>query len=559
MSRNIRFVAPLLLIAAVAFAGCGDSGTSGPAPTGPFALEAAPADDLANLCPEGAIAFVRIENLKALDAEILKLVMVVAPEEANDASVLTNIGNMLGNPTLDGLALDKPAGIAIFMGPGGPAPVAIMPLADKAAFEAKTAGNPSVKVIGDYAAWSPSPNLLETVKAGGKASALAASVMAGDIAVAVNMAAVQPLRAPMFDQMDQAVDMMKQQVPGPAGEMYVGMAGAFKTIMTDAGEFGMAATLEDGKLDVAYRYVAKEGSETAKKIAAGKASGKSLLGYIDGGDFMVVEMMVSGESMWSWFGGFYESMFASADPEALTMLRKSFMLMDGVAAGVSFDGGFSETFVMGITDEKEYEELLEAMPKLFATMMESMKSGMPEGADLPMDMEFSAEETWEHAGVTVRNFSMKIALKDMPGMSPDDSATAKKMIAKLLVGETIEYHIGLVNGHAVGVVGANAAERTAALIDRVKSGKPGDRPAAMARATAGFPSDTVMVFTMDFASLLKLVSDIEKIPVEIRQKLANPPAGLNLSGFVTNDGKAVGYGVRYDLMAIATYIKSFME
>jgi len=558
MSRKPCFITPLLLVAALALVGCGDGGGNGSAGTGPFALEKAPADTLATMCPDGALAFIRINNLKAIEGEIKGLAGAVNPAAAEEASILKNLGMMMGNPDLDGVAVDKPTGIALFMGGMGPMPAVIVPLSDKAAFEAKVGQNPSVKVVGDYAAWAPDPSILEGVKAGGEASKLASSLMAADVAIAVDMTVAQPLMAPMFGQMDQIVSMIQQQMPGPVGGMYGDMASSFKRIMNDAGELGIAANLADGKLDIVYRYVAKDGSETAKKIAAGISEGKSLMGYIDDADFAAMEMRGSGEAMWDWFGSMYESMFAGADPEVLDMLKKSFTLLDGIALGISMDGGISETFVMGVKDEKEYEKILDTMPKLFGSMMDSMKNMMPGGEELPMDMSFSQGETWEHAGVKVRSYSFKMAMKDMPGMPPEASDAMKKMMTKLFGSESMDYHVAIVNGHAVGVVGAKARERTAALIEKVKSGKAGDAPAAFAAATKGFPGNTDMVLHLDFGSLLKMISDMPEIPPPLQQQFANPPAGLGMSAYLANDGKAVSFGMRYDLKAVMTFIGQFV-
>jgi hypothetical protein len=50
-----------------------------------------------------------------------------------------------------------------------------------------------------------------------------------------------------------------------------------------------------------------------------------------------------------------------------------------------------------------------------------------------------------------------------------------------------------------------------------------------------------------------------EIQPEIQKRLTSPPTGLGMSGFVSNDGKAVSFGMRYDLKTLVTYISSFMK
>ncbi|MEN8148880.1 MAG: hypothetical protein ABFS86_03600 [Planctomycetota bacterium] len=567
MSRSLRIVAPLLLIAALAIAGGSqvagslfaqeEAPVAPAAPAGPETPAGPPT--LANLVPEGALAFIRINDLAKLDAEVLELVKIIEPEEVDDASIKANLGKVMSNPDLEGVDLDQPVGIAMFMSAMGPMPIVIMSLSDPAAFSVRTAGNESVKVVGPFAAWARSPGVLEGVKVAEKPSPLFAQLRDGDVSVAVNMEVVGPMIIPMLGQLDMIVEMIRQQAGDAVGDMYAGMVAEMKTAIADTAGLNVAANLRGGKLDVTYRYVPKEGSATAKKIAEAKVTRKSYLGYIDSADFMAIDMKVPGSELWESFASIYGGMFK--DPEMLEMVKQSFLLLDGMAVGISFDGGASETFAMGVTNEEEYAKLIDLMPKHFDEMMKSMAEMMPEGQELPFDMGFTQGEPWEYGGVKVRSFSIKMAMKESesPEVPPEAVDAMKKMFAKMLGGETIDYHLAILDGMAVGAVGVGARERTVALIEMVKSGRPGLPPAAVASAMAGFPADAHMKFFMDVSPLLRLISDLPKIPEEAKPLLANAPAGLGLSFYVAKDGAAVDLGYRVDLKLIASYAAKWVQ
>ena len=98
-----------------------------------------------------------------------------------------------------------------------------------------------------------------------------------------------------------------------------------------------------------------------------------------------------------------------------------------------------------------------------------------------------------------------------------------------------------------GAVGAGARERTAALIENVKSGKMDQLPGPVASALAGFPVDSHTRFNVDFGPLLRLMSDVvPDMPDEARSLLANPPAGLGQgSGRLGGrQGRCAALGVR---------------
>jgi hypothetical protein len=171
-------------------------------------------------------------------------------------------------------------------------------------------------------------------------------------------------------------------------------------------------------------------------------------------------------------------------------------LGDGLAMtfkGGSGDSPFSFKSVIRIDDEKAYASVVEEQMKMMANGMFDKIY-----AAFGMNMHLAAKsETSEYEGVKVGKAMIEFSMGD------GDSEQAK-MIRKMF-GEGLEYSWAVVNGHAVEAMGKSSGKAVRGMIDRIKSGAPGELSPELMQAYDVFMADKTDEPENDFGGTINIV------------------------------------------------------
>jgi len=578
MIRRLTLPLLLLLVAGLVLPACGkdengttDSGSGDGKEMRTSEKPAATGDTLSRLCPEGAMAFIRIESLADIDEEVAGLVRIFDERAAAEAVPSKGLEQVIPNPGLPGLSRDRPVGVALFMSGQGPVPVMLLPLDSRDEFQAGLEASESWKYmkdqvglayVGDYAVWAQDKSLAETVKLREAPIGLVADTLPGDLSFSLDMAAIYQTFAGEIDQIDAGFAELERTVanaPGAmpgSGQMIQGMAGMAKSFFTDSEWLGLSFSLDAGDLLATMSYRPKAESGIADYLATAKPVRPDLVGKMGLGDFMVCEMHYSPENMWKFFRTFYGWMLENA-PEYRAMMEKSIKLADGFAMGVDLSDGLEMVGVYHVTDGEEYEKLVQEMIPAMQGWMEKM---IPAGPQMPISVGFSAGEPWTHAGTTVRPMTMTFDVADDPNLPPEAKAEMDEMFTRIFGEDGFVMHTAVAGEHAVTTVGPNAKFRMQEMLDRLKAGESAHVPAAYGRATAGFPETVNGVFYMNLAGLAKMIGNlpIDEIPPPMKSLLQSPPQDLSMAGYMTVEGGEVKMGMRMKLGEILEYVKAFL-
>jgi hypothetical protein len=569
MTRRRHTYVLALLLPALLFTGCGkDSGDGGSMGSGGVAAKPAPPDELSQLCPDGALVLVRFNDIQSIEEELVGLVSIVEPNDVDDARITKQIGeNALMNPTMAGVDLDRPMAIAVFLSDmGAPSPVFILPVTSEAEYRKALEAGPMWEFVkdqtflkpvgGDQGAggWIVQGNdqaLVQSIKMNGTPCPLARKLLGGDVAVAVDLEALNELVAPEIDNVMSSIDPAMMDMPPMMGPMLEGLGEGVKEFMASSDSIALSGSMTEGDMLLTIRYQAREGTATAQSLADARKSKPQYLSQLGTMGFMAVECQYSGESMWDLFGPIYDAVFASLDQEMVDTLKTMTTLADGLGMGIGLANGFEMVSLSHVTDAAAYEKAM----KTYMGRMDEVMKALTDDQMAIMPMTFEPGEPWEHAGVTVAPMTMVFDMGSIP--DPD----AAQFLQMFFGPDGLGMQTAVVGEYVVATAGPTCRNLMTDTIDRVKSGSHASLPSAYEDATMGFPEEVNGILYVNLADIALMVNGIEGIPVPEEKKalLASPPSDLYMAGYIRTDGPTMTMGMRLRLGGIMKYAKAIFD
>jgi hypothetical protein len=549
----LSLLLPVLLFACSAEEG---GGTSGSFTATGVAAATAPKDELSLLCPEGALVFIRFNDLAGLEEEVYNLVRTADPDDEGVVLLTELIGRTFMNPGMEGVDQTRPLGLALLDSERGePLPVFIIPISSEQEFRTVLEADPNWSAMqqavglsfpGKWAAFAMDPAMAGVVTMRKEPVPLATEMLEGDVSMAVDLVALNELVAPQFAQMEA------EQADMPPGmEMYqgmmTGMLDGVKGFLSDSATMKMSATMRDGDVSLTVSYGARPGSPMGKKLAEATPKKPELIHSLGTAGLFAAEFHMSMEGLWDFYAPMYEIMFAE-DPELLATMEKAFTMMDGGAVGMSIRNGMKMVALSHLTDPEAYGEYSREMMSRMNEFMEAMKES-PGMAEMPVN--FEVLPAWKHGDVEVTGMNIGMDFSGIPDVPPQMSMFMDQFFGP----EGLSMQTCYVGELGISVAGD---EDMKAVIDRVKAGETKALPQAFANATAGFPETVNGIFYLNLAEIAPWIGDMAKDELSLAQQglLRNPPPDLWCAGYVRTEGPTVTFGMRMKVLQMVKYVSA---
>jgi len=564
-SNILILIVSALLFSCSADEGGGTPGSStvgtvgGAGDVADVAVKAAPKDELSLLCPEGALAFIRFNDLLHVEQEVHDLARTVDPDGGSAVFLTEEIGKVLLNPTMQGVDLTRPLGIAIFNGEmSGPVPVFVIPVSSAKEFKQVVESDPNwprmqqavgLSFLGKWAVFAMDPAIIDVFELRKDPVPLAAQMLAGDVSLAVDLVAINELVAPELAKLE---DKPADTLPGM--EMYEGMLKGMleglKSFLSDSEILNYAVTMKDGDVSLTVRYGARPGSETGEMLAKATPQKPELIHSLGTTGLFAAEFYMSMEKLWDIYAPMYEAMFAD-DEELLAFMKKGFTLADGGAVGMSIRNGMKMVGLTHLADPEGYQEYYAEMMSRISEFKAAMENapGMEE-----MPFTFEMLPGWKHGDVDVMAMKIGMDFSGIPNMPPQMSMFMDQFFGP--DGMTIQTC-------KVGELGISTIgdEDIKAVIDRLKAGETTAMSAVYAEATSGFPETVNGIFYLNLGEMAPWIGDLAKDDLKPAQQalLRNPPPDLWCAGYARTEGPTLTFGMNLKLGQMFKYVSAIMQ
>ena len=551
MKKNI--LGALLPFSAILLtAACGGEVIGGPA------LASVP-DDLAALVPPNTTLYIQLDSLDSLDESQA----LFTSEFGEQAAFRPVLDQMLGEVMdVDLIDTTRPIGVTIDLSSAmsGPPIVAfVVPVRDTDGFLGSLSGpDPSAAAVeGTYVGVPISPGYVR----GEETSPLTDSLLAGDLSVRADLAAIIEVFDPMIqdgiEQMGMEFDdpQMTALAVGmeiaPILDLYVD---GFQSFMDSAETLDLALEADGSQLGLRMAFTVAEGSELAE-FAAGATSGvRDVAGYVDQDSAIVFLMGLDSGAMYDSMQPYMDTIFGIY-PEVMRDSLMAYMdsyqeimhLLDGGMAG-SMDiqpGGMRFSYYMASDDTEA----------VIAKMTEMFNSDM-----LDFMGEASEPETLEIGGLTVMRSridfgNMVAALSTETEVDATELEAMNDMMATIYGPDGLQMAFAASDGVIAFIGGGDEdyLRKACANLERGPMELSADLERALSSVEGGRMS---FVMRMDFARYMGgTIAMMSSMP-------GMPPAGSvpDLSGQSANilmhgvvDGLVWRGGVSVDLKEISDF------
>lgn len=539
-----------ILAVSIVTAGCGKKEAKPSART-------IPTSELVRMIPSDSALCLCINDLESSLAHLDAYVTAVGQQPQQiKTTVMAALGNMMGNPDLSGIDVNKAFGafglLHIDTFPEGPLnPMKIMsvgiliPVSDYAAFTTKSAaivdaGSDGlstlrlgpltlfVKQIGNYAFLGMVPDkasylvLAKTLSEGkGLATALGAAEAANATTRSIwlygNVNTANTILGPKVDGAFSALTAVMNQDVAANGmqgdpEFFKAIFGFYKTlikkVLQETEALTISASIAPDQIGIAYGVTAKANTDTARMLSAGNVSldKSGMLRYLDDGAIMNMAMVMNTDTMVDTIDTMMELvaplMGDTADKktiEALTSLAKDFTASLGGPAAFTMRKGngtipFAASYYYAIKDEARYNKAMDTSAKLVNSgILRDLYKGMGMGVDATMKR---ADSTYK--GVPIDTATFKFTMTGM-----NDEATA---MINAMYKDAFDIRFAVCDGMLLYAFGGDPDADIRKMIDVQKLGGPTSMSAETKKALTLLPagSDPNFFMTYNYVRLMQM-------------------------------------------------------
>lgn len=554
-----RVIVLSFLVLGLAVGGCGEKSE----PTGPGGGAAAVSigGDIQELVPTESIALLHIGSIDDIQDKVRRIVGLFDADMAAQLDVGDALNQMSGDiPGLQPEMIDrtKPMAVAVVMAMAGgeeqPMPYVILPMkdVDGAVATLKEAGKAAPMHAGDYVDLAPIPSMRFDL--GG--SRLGEGMLAGDLSLRVELAALMPMVRPMIEQ---GINEGMPPMPGMDS-----MQQWVNDILDSAERLDVALALDGTTLHAHGGFTAKEGSPLTEIPMPG--GDLAALAAALPEDYPVAALF-SMDMKWlmkqmkplmeqafaqapAEFGERFTTLMAQIDPVMDLMGNEhamAFRIAPGGMRGVS------------VSTSPDAQALLDKSAEIIT-------SGTYQEVLAGMGMEGAVEGSTTVAGTEVRNIrivwdseKMLSAMGPQAGEIPPEAREQMDQMFSTMFGKDgMVVHAAVVDGNVLQVFGDESAMESA--INRAKAGKvTGPLAAAIAHA-GGKPAFLLHIDISQVASDAIALAR-QMMPPEQAGGVPDIPGDLHapMTAWAAADGRHFRGGLEVDLGGIAKLVQAFQR